>query len=312
MTTQWEIKPGASTVELKDGQAEVTFEVRNPGPVDDRATVDAVGSEQTKASWFSVAEPQRTVPHGGSVTFVAVVKPEEPAPVGKHWLSGRVYSADTAPEENSVTSEPVSFEIKPPAAKPKSKLWLWLLIGGSLLAVVVAVVLFLVLSGGPEVPDVVGKTQDEAVALIKDEGLVAVPEDLGSADVEKGLVISADPAAGTELEDGDEVIIKVSSGPKFVSVPIIAGHFDPVQGAVELQKAGLKVTVVLKASNSVAKDEVIGTDPPAQTSVPEGSDVKLFVSTGEFKLHPGDLTSCLKNPQICKLKELPGPIIIGP
>jgi hypothetical protein len=301
MTTQWEINPGVQRVELKDGQAEVKFDVRNPGPVDDRATVDVVGSEQADASWFTVPEPQRTVPHGGSVTFGAVVKPGEKAPPGTHWFAGRVYSADTAPEENSVTSDRVTFEIKPPAEKPKPKWWLWALIGGGLVVVVLGVVLFLLLSGGPEVPLVEGMTEAEATALIEDEGLVAVVEKQGHATVDKGRVISQDPRAGSAAEDGATVTMKVSTGPKFVSIPTIAGHFDAVQGVLELQNAGLDVKVVLRTSNDVPRDEVIGTDPPAQSTVIEGSEVKLLVSSGPIKIPIGKLEICVKRPDICEL-----------
>jgi hypothetical protein len=149
--TVWQITAGMQRLELKDGQAEVVFTVSNPGPVDDRATVDVVGGEQADASWFAVTEPQQTVPHGGTKSFQVLVKPGETAPAGTHWLAGRVYSADTAPEENSVTSDRVQFEIAAPA-KPKSKLWLWILIAAGIVAVVVGVILFLVLSGDGEPP----------------------------------------------------------------------------------------------------------------------------------------------------------------
>jgi hypothetical protein len=157
--TSWQISPGTERIELKDGQAEVIFTVTNPGPVDKRATVDVVGSEQAQSSWFNIAEPQQLIPHGGSKQFTATVKPDEKAPAGTHWLAGRVYSADAAPEEDSVTSDRVTFEIKPPAEKPKTKWWLWALIAAGLVAVVVGVVLFLVLQKGePAAPTVTTKT----------------------------------------------------------------------------------------------------------------------------------------------------------
>jgi PASTA domain len=215
--TAWQISPGAERVELKDGQAEVVFTVTNPGPVDKRATVDVVGSEQAQSSWFKIAEPQQLIPHGGSKQFMATVKPDEKAPAGTHWLAGRVYSADAAPEEDSVTSDRVTFEIKPPAAKPKPKWWLWASIAAGLLAIVIGVVLFLVLpQGGPKVPDVTildvtTMAQDEAKKDLEAQGLVVQVRQVYSTTVPIGYVISQDPPANKSAKKGSTVTISVSS-----------------------------------------------------------------------------------------------------
>jgi hypothetical protein len=223
--TAWQISPGAQRLDLKDGRGEVVFTVSNPGPVDRRATVEIVGSDQVQSSWFKVAEPQQVVPLSGSKQFTAVVEPGDAAPAGTHWLAGRVYSADIAPEEDSVTSDRITFEIKPPAEKPKSKLWLWALIAGALtLVVVVGLVLVLVLKDGePEVstvsvPDVKTRTQAEAERLIKDAGLVPQLKEEANDTVGEGLVISQVPDGGTAAKESS-VIITVSTGPVIVTPP---------------------------------------------------------------------------------------------
>ena len=226
--TTWQISPGAQRLELKDGRGEVVFTVSNPGPVDRRATVEIVGSDQAQGSWFTVPEPQQVIPLSGSKQFTVIVEPDEKAPAGAHWLAGRVYSADAAPEEDSVISDRVTFEIKPPAERPKTKSWLWALIAGTVsLVVVVGVVLFLVLKDqGPEVPDVTTMKQADAEQLIKDRGLVPKVQQKVSATVEKGRVISQDPRAETSVEFRSEVALKVSRGPLLegeVEVPTFIG-----------------------------------------------------------------------------------------
>lgn len=278
--TAWQISPATERVELADGQAEVVFTVTNPGPVDTRATVDIVGSEQAQASWFTVAEPQQLIPHGGSKQFTATVKPGEKAPAGSHWLAGRVYSADAAPEEDSVTSNRVAFEIKRPPEKPKSKDWLWALIaGGVLLLVIIGVVTALMMRrSGVEVPDVVGKPQAQAEQMLKDNGLVPKAAQQPSDAVANGNVISQDPAAGASAKKDSTVTINVSSGADMVPIP--AGLVGmKVDDAVDrLQKAGL-VPGFDQGASSQPANHVYKT-APNQGPVPKGSKVILYVSTG--------------------------------
>jgi hypothetical protein len=298
--TSWQITPGTERVELKDGTAEVVFTVTNPGPVDKRATVDIVGSEQAQSSWFNIAEPQQLIPHGGSKQFTASVKPGDKAPAGTHWLAGRVYSADAAPEEDSVTSDRVSFEIKPPPEKPKSKWWLWALIGGVLLLAVIVVVAFVVLRGGQDVPDVEGKARAEAEQLINDSGLVPNVEQQPSETVENGRVISQDPGAGSSAKKGSTVTIVVSTGSDLVQVPPGLIGQDVVSAILKVQQAGLTATLVPTRSLQ-PKDRVLDTDPK-QGPVPERK-IKLYVSTGNIiisTLEP--LPICSQNPQLCVIK----------
>jgi len=298
--TSWQIAPGTERVELKDGKAEVVFTVTNPGPVDRRATVDIVGSEQGQSSWFNIAEPQQLIPHGGSKQFTVSVEPGDKAASGTHWLAGRVYSADAAPEEDSVTSDRVSFEIKPPPEKPKSRWWLWALIGGVLLLAVVVVVAFVVLRGDQDVPDVRGRAQAEAEQLINDSGLVPNVEQQPSETVENGHVISQDPGADSSATKGSTVTIVVSTGSDLVQVPPGLVGQNVVSAILKVQKAGL--TAVLVPTRSLQpKDRVVDTDPK-QGIVPD-RQITLYVSTGNIiapTLEP--LPICSQHPQLCVIK----------
>jgi hypothetical protein len=106
----------------------------------EKPAATAAGVSVAKATWFEVAEAHHVVPHDGSKQFVATVKPGENAPPGTQWLTGWVYCADAAPEEDSVNSS-VTFEIKAPPEKSTSKGLLWASIGAALV-VVPGVVLF--------------------------------------------------------------------------------------------------------------------------------------------------------------------------
>lgn len=63
------------------------------------------------------------------------------------------------------------------------------------------------------VPAVAGKSYDEAAAALSDEGFVPVAAEESSVDIDPGVVIRTDPAAGERLDSGTEVNVFVSTGP---------------------------------------------------------------------------------------------------
>ena len=66
-----------------------------------------------------------------------------------------------------------------------------------------------------EMPDLTGKTEEEAKVVIEEEGLtVGTVSEEDSDTVEKGKVISQSPAAGGTVDKGTKVDIKVSLGKK--------------------------------------------------------------------------------------------------
>jgi hypothetical protein len=155
MAGPWTIAPATERVELDaQGRAEVTFTVTNSGPVDQRLVLDVVPGENANRAWFTVSDPQRLVPFNGSVSYLASIAVPPGTPAGAYWVAGRVYSADSAPEETSVVSDRVTFEVKPTEAPvPWWRKWWWLIAAAALLIVALVVVLVVVLGGDDEPPD---------------------------------------------------------------------------------------------------------------------------------------------------------------
>jgi len=85
----------------------------------------------------------------------------------------------------------------------------------------------LAVSLGPEfvaVPDVVGKTQETAVAMIDAAKLqVGIITEKYDPDVPAGRVIAVKPVAGTQVEANSYVNLAVSLGPAPVTVPNVVG-----------------------------------------------------------------------------------------
>ncbi|MEU5538502.1 Stk1 family PASTA domain-containing Ser/Thr kinase [Streptomyces sp. NPDC020362] len=132
-----------------------------------------------------------------------------------------------------------------------------------------------------KVPQVLARTEDQAKARLKAAGLDVKRVRLEYNDtIERGTVISTDPAAGARIRSNDSVTLVVSRGPEIVKVPDLAGV--PLGKAqAKLKAAGLEPGMVNRAfSDSVAKGSVISTDPEAGIKRHAGSAIALLVSRG--------------------------------
>jgi len=94
--------------------------------------------------------------------------------------------------------------------------------------------------------------------------------------------VSQSPGSGTTVEAGSTVDVKVSAGTKMSTVPFVLGD-SRAEAEQKLADAGLDAEFQERASDE-AKDTVIETDPVAGTSVPSGSSVTVFVSTGPVQV----------------------------
>jgi eukaryotic-like serine/threonine-protein kinase len=137
-----------------------------------------------------------------------------------------------------------------------------------------------VVSSGPGViglPNVNGKGSAEAVKILREKGFQPTTQSQSSESVEKGRVISTDPAAGTEVQVGSPVTVFVSSGPKEVSVPEVTGETQ-ADATATLAAAGLKVTVSKREVAEPAAGTVISQSPGSGTQVKVGSQVTIVVA----------------------------------
>ena len=137
-------------------------------------------------------------------------------------------------------------------------------------------------SSGPKdtaIPDVKGKTQQEARRTLEKAGFKVSPaasvED--SQDVPKDHVTRTDPAAGQSVAKGTSILIYISSG--MTKVPDLSGKSKDDATKI-LQGLHFNITIREQASNTVAKDTVINTDPAAGSSIQQGAMITVTVSNG--------------------------------
>jgi serine/threonine-protein kinase len=152
------------------------------------------------------------------------------------------------------------------------------------LTAVVLLILWLTSAFGNEqqvsVPNVIGKQVDEATAELDDAGLSPRVEQVPSETVDPGIVIDQDPKGGESVDESSTVTLQVSSGLGPVEIPDVRNRTVD-EARQMLTDARLEVVVdPAEASNSVAKDSVIRTDPAAGETVEAGSTVHIIPSAG--------------------------------
>ena len=160
--------------------------------------------------------------------------------------------------------------------------WPWVLLGGLVLALAAAALVWALVIKGPAdqktVPDVTGIELAAALASLQNQGFEVDVQRVQSQ-APKDRVIRQDPQPGKKIDEGSTVTLVVSGGPGQVAVPdVVAKSTKDAKAA--LKAAGLKSSTREQASQSVAKGQVIDTRPSAGTQVDRGSTVTLIVSSG--------------------------------
>jgi serine/threonine-protein kinase len=136
----------------------------------------------------------------------------------------------------------------------------------------------LVVSSGPSqvtVPSVVGETQEDAVARLREEGLSPIVRERASSEP-VDTVVDQTPASGQEVEEGSSVTIFVSNG-KVREVPDVTG-LTQSDAEAELKDAGFGVNVRTRETDQ--PDEVgtvLSQSPRGGVKRREGATVTIAV-----------------------------------
>lgn len=194
--------------------------------------------------------------------------------------------------------------------EPKKKRWpIALLIVVALAMIGGLVWWFATNSAEPEVeqvpvPTVVGQTQEQAIATLKEAGLeFAIASTEASSEIPANSVISSDPEAGTIVDKGTTVKVVLSSGPADTTVPDVSGLIQQ-QARDQLKQNGLQVSDVVTVDDpSQEKGRVIKTDPEAGAKISEGESVTLFIASGNVSV-PADLVGRPRDEVLQALQEL--------
>ncbi len=169
--------------------------------------------------------------------------------------------------------------------------WRWFIVALLVAGVAGLVAYALTRPSHVAVPDVIGKDVTEAEQILDDQGLEWSIQTVPSF-APRNQVVEQDPIptdrGGGKLEEGSTVTLTVSQGPAVVAVPDVTNSTQD-QATKRLEKAGFKVVVEERFSNTVRRGRAIGTEPAAGTQLSTAQPVTLLISRGANKVEVPDV-----------------------
>ena len=150
-----------------------------------------------------------------------------------------------------------------------------------------------------EVPNVVGKSKEEAKQIIEDLKLVyEVGKEEYDKDVPEGHIISqktetdindyTKTPAAKKVKEGTKILVIVSKGQEKTKVPNVKGK-EKEEAIKLIETAKLKVEVIEETSKTVKEGYVISQETDADTEILAGETIKIHVSTGTKKASVPDV-----------------------
>jgi serine/threonine-protein kinase len=128
---------------------------------------------------------------------------------------------------------------------------------------------------GVDVPDVRGKSEEEAVGILRFAGLQPQPTPQANDTVPKDQAIGTEPAAGTRVQRGAVVRLFISSGPSEVDVPNTIGQ---TQGAATAALTNAGFSVLVNFTNTApASHGIVVSQNPTGGKLPKGATVSILV-----------------------------------
>jgi len=138
--------------------------------------------------------------------------------------------------------------------------------------------------GSNKMPDLRGQTLEDAKAKLDkiELELGILTEEAYSSEVNKGCIISTDPAEGTELRLYHTIKLTVSLGSN--EMPDLTDETPTNAKAIlDSMNMGFNVTILEETSEEVAEGLVTRTEPAAGAELRKNDTIRVYVSTGDGK-----------------------------
>ncbi|HEY8832273.1 MAG TPA: PASTA domain-containing protein [Gemmatimonadaceae bacterium] len=165
-------------------------------------------------------------------------------------------------------------------------------VGGFLIAYV-AVFLFAfpaeVLPDEGILPKVVGKTFEDASAILQKTGFVAQQgETRFHKSIPANIVLQQDPPAGSRQKRGTTVVLALSGGQKTAEVPVTT-NMSQQQARIAIENTGLTMGNVTEQLSDSPRGLVVSSSPPAGTKLDLPGSVDIVLSKGPATIQVPDL-----------------------
>jgi len=157
--------------------------------------------------------------------------------------------------------------------------------------------------GKIEVPDITGKSLDDAKAELAELGLeIYVDEEEVTDKYLPGTVMLQQPLSGTKVDDKSKIKVKISKKLEEVVIPDLSGLTEEEATRVLMAKE-LKLKVSGTRHSDIEKGLIISQDPPAGEKKSKNSQVSVFTSSGQDMITVPDITGLTLGQAREKLKE---------
>jgi eukaryotic-like serine/threonine-protein kinase len=138
-------------------------------------------------------------------------------------------------------------------------------------------------------PNVVGKTFEDATVALKKEGFPAQQgESRFHKTIRANIVLQEDPPAGSRQKRGTNVVLALSAGQKTAEVPVTT-NMSQQQARISIENTGLVLGGVTEQLSDAPRGLVIATSPPAGTKVELPGTVDIVLSKGPATVNMPDL-----------------------
>jgi serine/threonine-protein kinase len=128
-----------------------------------------------------------------------------------------------------------------------------------------------------KVPSVVGKSVEDAAAVLKEAGYQIKAEQAHHATIPKGQIVSQNPESGAGLKEDGTVVVQVSDGPGEVEVPNLIGV--PYAAAKKtLEELGLEAKVRWVDLAETSSGIVLSQTPAKAEKAEPGSEVVIVIN----------------------------------
>lgn len=131
-----------------------------------------------------------------------------------------------------------------------------------------------------EVPNVLGRTQSDAVARLKKGGFKTSVKAAHVVGAKKGQVVAQTPKSGEDAGPHSHVIIMVASGSPTAKVPDASGKSQH-SAATAIADAGFVPVVYHSVSADVSRGRVMGQLPAVGKAELHGTEVAIVISGGK-------------------------------
>ena len=135
--------------------------------------------------------------------------------------------------------------------------------------------------------DYIGFRQEEVKSALEGQGFRPIFSDEPSADYPVGVIVRTDPAAGTELEEGQAIKIYVSSGPDIVTAKMLNVVGKAKEYAIELLNAkGFDKIRTITVKSEEYPGTVVYQSEAAGEEIDVTTEILLEISEGPRETEP--------------------------